>query len=641
MSDWFFPLLGGGEEQGLNESGIQTFKKASALGRETCQNIGDVRDGSGKPAIATFELIHLPIEEFPGLEQFKKCFESCRDYVLAGLKDGTGNEKEFFRNGIKILNSKTIPVLRIGDENTTGLVGDDSDRTKPFFRLLKQQGSSSAQGVGGGTYGIGQRAPFAHSALRTVFYSTKTPDGNAFIAKSILASFPHPEGSEITQAKGWWCEKSTDGKSWNTIRQTSTIPKRFLRENIGTDLWVVGFNSSDWEKSIRHSILENFFAAIENNQLVVKLKESDCLLSEISSGNLDHHLKVAAEEAFSEQNHSEYTSGLGSTVYFHKALVSPLNGEPFTTEIAKIGTVKLYLYRDNENKSMPDRWAKMRSPRIIVQHHGSRLLSNFAAVLICDNEDGNQYLAQLEGATHECWDIEETRNWSTEQKNEAKKVLNSINAFVRNTLKKVRGENLQDEEDIPFLGRYLPSEDDGTNTKPGNELTGQNSDQETGEKRSRNKKAVVQVTAAKLPRPSANEQDDKPSSGKKGKKASKGEKSPSGGKGKSAGSEGAGQGKKQKVFDSTVVNFRSFISYKKYKIILTAKKDLSGILKLKAIGEDNDYPINITKAISVDNGEHLSVSDSQILGINLIKGQKTTLLVDINSDTELCLSMGN
>ena len=32
--DWFFPPLGGGEESGLNDPGIETFKKAERLARE-------------------------------------------------------------------------------------------------------------------------------------------------------------------------------------------------------------------------------------------------------------------------------------------------------------------------------------------------------------------------------------------------------------------------------------------------------------------------------------------------------------------------------------------------------------------------------------------------------------------------------
>src|SRR5438128_2355166 len=169
---WLFPYLNGGEESGLNEAGIESFKRADSLGRETVQNILDHPDGSGLPRIAEFDYIDLPASEFPGLAEFTNVFTGCRDFVLPQLKGKkVGNEEKFFAEGLKVLSSSTIPVLRIGDLNTTGLVGADLDRDKPFFRLLRGQGFSTTEGKGGGTYGIGQRAPFAYSALRTVLYS--------------------------------------------------------------------------------------------------------------------------------------------------------------------------------------------------------------------------------------------------------------------------------------------------------------------------------------------------------------------------------------------------------------------------------------------------------------------------------------
>ena len=102
MAKWFFPKLGGGEASGFNDAGISMFSGLEYLGRETCQNIGDVRDDSGKPAIVTFELVDLPAEEFPGLDEFRKNFKSCRDYVLQ-QPNGTAKESVFFKNGLNIL----------------------------------------------------------------------------------------------------------------------------------------------------------------------------------------------------------------------------------------------------------------------------------------------------------------------------------------------------------------------------------------------------------------------------------------------------------------------------------------------------------------------------------------------------------
>jgi len=635
--DWFFPLLNGGEEQGLNESGVQQFKRPESLGRETCQNIGDVRDGSGKPTIAEFELVQLPRDEFPGREKFVNYFTACKEYVLQGLPDGTGNEKDFFENGLKALNSAAIPVLRIGDYNTTGLVGGDNDRTNPFFRLLKQQGASSAQGVGGGTFGIGQRAPFAHSALRTVMYSTKTISGDrVFIAKSLLASFPHPDmDDEITQAKGWWCIPSGDKKSWEAIRDETAIPSRFRREQVGTDLWITGFDTDNWEQKVRHSVLEHFFAAIQKGQIIIRFVENSNIIKEINADNLEQELFNAANELRAAKvPESQIRKGLGSTLYFYKALSDPYNGEPFARIIPKIGEVKFYLYRELKNSDLPERWATMRLPLILVESKGSTLLSNFAGVFICDNDEGNKYLAQLEGATHESWSEKETRNWSHAQMKEAKEVINKITAFVQDVLKEVRGENMKDQEDIPDLGRYLPAEDDPINDdQGGNELSGESTKVETGEQRSRDVKLVLQPNkiANRPTIPVVEEGGDGDGIPPVHDRTKKKKHTKPGTGDKPADS---------KVLSKHNVRFRSFKVEQGYRVVLESQTAVSGDLKLKAVGEGDDFPVELSSARDLSSGNDLQIKENKIVDLELEASVKKSLLVVVDSDTDLCLAMG-
>lgn len=639
MPDWFFPKLSGGEEQGLNDAGVETFKKQDSLARETCQNIGDVWDHEcGEPAIATFELVHLPANEFPGRNQLRQIFEACRDYVLEGLPDGTGNEALFFENALELLDSESVPLLRIGDENTTGLVGDDNDRRKPFFRLLKGQGASSLQGDGGGTYGIGQRAPFAHSALRTVLYSTRTPEGVAFIGKSILASFPNPTDGEMTQSKGWWCNVDESGGSWSTLRAPDAIPERFLREQIGTDLWVAGFQSENWEVAVRHSVLRHFFAAIENKQLIVQLAQDGEVQTRIDSSNLEAELLKAADEARQLRPKHEYMMGLGSTLYFHKAITNPHNGKPFTRNIPPLGDVKLYLYRDTKNKDMPDRWATMRKPRIIVEHFGSGILNRFSAVLICDTDEGNKYLAQLEGPEHNRWHEEETRQWTPQQRREAHMVLAELRRFVRDTLREVRGASMALQQDIPFLGRYLPAEDknddepvQGAASIP----SGTESEDESGVKRSRSKGGTVRGVARKGSRPRVQVVEDVPKPGPGD------ETGPRPGPGVRPGS-GTGTGGEDEIrfLSPREVQFRAFRSGDSYRIVLKSDDTLSGRLQLRAVGESGQYEVDVKEAFDVVERIQLAVKPSIIDGVALQPGVKKILRVKIDSDSNLVLAMG-
>lgn len=655
MPKWFFPKLGGGEEQGLNDAGIEEFKRGESLARETCQNIGDVRDDSGKPAIATFELLDLHANEFPGLDEFKSMFMACRNSVLTGLsgnsegesegpEEGPGNERAFFEKGLDILNGDKIRVLRIGDENTTGLVGTDTDRSSPFYRLLKLQGASTPQGVGGGTYGIGQRAPFAHSALRTVFYSTRTNRGHAFIGKSILASFQHPETGGMTQSKGWWCNPTDSGDDWSTLRDVEQIPSRFIRETIGTDIWVTGFQRTAWETSVRRSVLQHFFAAIAQGKLIVQIIEGGGLVSKITRENLESELLRAAEEARTALDADEYQKGIGSTIYFYKALEQPYGGKPFEEQIDKIGIVKLYLYRDPENRDLPDRWATMRKPMIIVETFSSGLLNRFAAVLVCDNDEGNNYLAQLENATHERWSAEETRNWTELQKEEAKKIISQVKRFVRDTLKAVRGDDMTQQQDIPFLGRYLPAEEDeaGRSTiADSSELSGDTTENETGERRTRDRAEPVTGVA----RPTLPTTTLKPTIGTSagaGENDSDGGDEPGGGTGEGNGGGGVtpGAGEMNQILSPAAVHFRSYRSGDGYRVILTATEDLIGDLKLVAVGEDSNEAMEVDSAEIESTGEELAVKQTRICDLVLPVGEKITLKVKVNNDMGLCLTMG-
>jgi|GEM_PF-3173344 len=485
---WFFAPLGGGEESGLNESGIETFKRSQSLGRETCQNMLDHRDKTGRPCIAIFEYLDLPANELPGREALTKIFTACRDHVLNLLTDGTGNEKKFFETALALLAAESIPTLRIGDENTTGLMGDDDDRTKPFWRLLKGQGFSSLEGVGGGTYGIGQRAPFAHSALRTVMYATKLTDGKeAFTAKAILASHPDPfnTNKRMTQSKGWYCHPSASGESWSALRAPEDIPARYRRDAVGTDLYVLGYTVQDWEQRVRHSILENFFSAIDQGQLEIQIKRNGKLLIRITRENLEEKLAEACEEARKNQSKAEWQKGLGATRYYLKALRTPFNGAPYKTTIEGIGEVTLFIYRDLKAQDVPNRWACMRSPRMLVDSHGSSLLSNFAAVLLCDADQGNKFLAQMEDPTHSRWHEDEARNWSQAEREKGRTVRLALGNFVSDTLKKIRNEGMPPNQDVPFLGRYLPLEADPDQEivlGAGNEVSGNTIPNETGHK---------------------------------------------------------------------------------------------------------------------------------------------------------------
>src|SRR2546425_8036872 len=193
---WNFPSNNNGREDGLNDPGVETFRDnpLRSLSREIPQNSLDAPDKSGKPVEVHFELIDLPMDMFPGADQFTQILDACTKYW-----ETNESARKFFRKALKLMGGDSLRVLKASDYNTTGLLGPVDVRTSDWFKLTKAVGSSDKAGGAGGSFGIGKHAPFACSDLRTVLYGTKDMTGTfAFQGVSKLVTHVNGKG-ESTQ----------------------------------------------------------------------------------------------------------------------------------------------------------------------------------------------------------------------------------------------------------------------------------------------------------------------------------------------------------------------------------------------------------------------------------------------------------
>jgi hypothetical protein len=174
---WFFAPNEGGEDKGLNDAGVVTFKGNiyRYLAREIIQNSLDARESPNKPVQVTFDLETIKRSDILGMAQLKGICQRCRDFWPRDP------EKSFFDVAIELCSEPEIVTLKISDFNTLGVVGGDDDRieNRSWYSLIQCSGSSSKEGGEGGSYGIGKNAPFAASYLRTVLYSTRTSKKHA------------------------------------------------------------------------------------------------------------------------------------------------------------------------------------------------------------------------------------------------------------------------------------------------------------------------------------------------------------------------------------------------------------------------------------------------------------------------------
>ncbi|MFZ2537317.1 MAG: hypothetical protein WAX04_00230, partial [Oscillospiraceae bacterium] len=112
---WSFPSNNKGDINGIGNSGIETFQGTplKSLAREICQNSLDAAI-EGKTVEVEFMPFALDVGEFPDAESLEKAFNASLDFwSIQSVKKAA----DFFERAIKMMESGSIPFLRISDFN--------------------------------------------------------------------------------------------------------------------------------------------------------------------------------------------------------------------------------------------------------------------------------------------------------------------------------------------------------------------------------------------------------------------------------------------------------------------------------------------------------------------------------------------
>jgi len=645
--EWFFPPNHGGEESGLNDAGIEFFRTSGSLARETVQNSGDASDTSERPVRVVFSRILLPAAQFPGAERFRQTMQACRDYALTACKtpdERVQNGEVFFDRALKLLSEGQIPLLRVSDFNTTGLEGGDTDSMSPWYRLIRKQGSASLHGAGGGTFGIGQRAPFASSDLRTVFYSTRTRIGDSsFIGKSILCTFQGPDGSRQRNV-GYYGLKRRDDLV-EPIREASHLPSFASREYVGTDVVIAGFSNDHWLPEVGRSVVRNFFAAIHDGRLEVELKEqaqpAKLITRESMQGYIDELLAFERERAASltKAEAREIEAELTSTRHFISAMATPHGGQPFRKALPRLGEARFYV---TVADSAPSRVAYMRRPRILVYDRTQKAgLQGYAAVMICDSDEGSKLLARLEDPSHTKWDRERLKGGGD--------ILASIYSFVRESLLTIASTTQTDAQDIPDLGRFLPED---LNPPAGAGIHGasptvKHTSEETAQKQ-QSHAVIRKPSRPKLTKAVIKAGENYGGGDEESGTTGAGSAAEGGGGGEGGGeAPGAGGGRlggdKQpgRPLTTSDIGFRSFYDAATSSIHLVVWSRRGGVadLALSEVGEAGTYPLPLVLAADLDSGATVAIEGSSLRRIRFSGAQRRRFSLQTRDDAKVAVSL--
>ena len=441
----YFPDSGGGPNVGPSDAGAEHFagNLMAHLARECAQNAIDARKGDG-PILLKFNLEEMKARDIP---DFQGGLNTAWDASSKWWSDKGRAYPNVFTPAKEMRSAPVVPVLIISDSNTKGLEGitaNNDESGGSWTNLVKSTGVANSSKGAGGAFGIGKMAPFACSALRTVFYQTCSKDGWGFQGVVRLMTHRDAKTERKLQAFGMIGLKGKDPieKCEISIPVTSRqmVPAAFRnhrkRSTFGTDIFVVGFvGGDDWKLHVKAALITNFFPAIFDGYAIFEVDGE-----EISKSKLIDDLSALKKEALSA-GLDDLVRQLEHTYWYIKAREASVNGPKNwildhgleTFGLVRIGIVQATKDQIKVHGQLPGRCFMCRSNRMRIFTKPYQLTFPFAAFMICDHKDGNEYLRRLEPPTHTAW--EKDRDKSPRHKVFSE--LNEIYQWIRDEIAKL------------------------------------------------------------------------------------------------------------------------------------------------------------------------------------------------------------
>lgn len=625
-----FPYNNGGLIGGINDSGIETFKGTPiySITKETIQNALDAKSKNNKGAIKVeFKTSDIDKNKFPFRGQFETILKNCTEYWINDNKT-----MNFLEKALNVLTQDTISVLEIADYNTTGLKGAKEKGSSPFNNLVKSSGVSNKSDDAGGSFGIGKNAPYTCSTFRTVLYSTLDEE-NVRAVQGVAKLVTHKKDNRDTQGTGFL--GITEKNQYEDIinrpfiddEVSENLDKFFIRKEVGTSLFVMGFEKDDtWKQDIIKATIDFYMMAILEEKLEVLVRD-DVL-------NKDIVINKNTIESIIEEYFKEDTSNI--TLSYYKAIVGKGENTHYREDDFKgMGKIKLYLLLE---ENLPKKVAYIRSNGMkIIDKDRFRVTQQFAGVLYFEGKEINKFIRSLENPSHD--KIEYKRH---ERSSYAKGVLSDISAWIRDTVKSLESNEGKNIIDVEGIGEYLPDDISEGITKV--------------DIKERIAKKINKVEIQEVKKPKKNK-DKKQSSTGNTKEAINGleeEYNDTSNSGNNTGnnSEPTGRnkmhnrekenGKEGKVSSVIIKRSRVFspANTGKYRVIIESENTCNSYFKLRIVGEEGTEIADIKLAKTLD-GEILNIENKTVGPIKFKKNEKKVIEVELVNPIRCAMEVVN
>lgn len=471
----FMPKTEAPGNAGLNNAGIETYRNDPmiSLTKEEEQNSTDgsrKKDGKSMRVEIEFHDFDLPTADLPDIDVLRTVYADERSYWKSILTKDL-RTVNFFDNGLKLLNKKSVRVLRISDKKTTGLTGIDLE-SSPWSNLVINFGVSDKPSSAGGSFGIGKNAAFACSQLRLVYYSTMNVDNECATQGALKLPSYKKDGAKY-EGTGFFATKSESGEIV-PVRKCISLDPNYQRTEYGLDKYIVGFEEKMTSKELKEAVIKssiaNFLVAFFTDSLEVRY--DDIVVNRDKLPEIFEKYGEDFDPIVKEQ---------------YATLVFPDKIEYFS--LFEENDVTFFVRLDPEASRKA---AVVRSSGMKVFDRGNisgRI--GFSAVVLLNTEKINAYFKALENPEHNKWATDRA-----EKPSEAISNIRKIFGALKDIIKDMHQEDYESSVDADGLNEYLPYAYIQKTKK--NRTEGLSVEVKEKKKKAKKKKTLTQVDTEKI-----------------------------------------------------------------------------------------------------------------------------------------------
>lgn len=443
---WHFAKQLGGRDDGPNDPMQENFKKTpyASLIRESIQNSLDVPLDSSKPVKVEFSISRIQSVDYNNFFMLQKHIKGCLD-----LYSDNQDAKEVYQPMLDYFANMDRPgklfYIKVADYNTTGMDYIKNNTNNPFYAFVRAAGvSSKKDATAGGSFGYGKAAYFYISPIRSILVSSMTKSQKCFfegVASLCTHKLDGEEGKFVSV--GYY-----DNNNGEPVTNPNDIPKRFSRNEPGTDIYILGVDATNKEgiyKEMIEAVLRNFWLAIYNGKLEVKVNDVEITKETIADIMFD----IFPDDTDDKRretgyNPRPYLDAVANVGKDNKHIL-------IEKQMPKIGKVQLYAVKD---KRATDKIIYMRRPMMLVKARRTQSSNGFYGVFLCEDKSGNELLRKTENPAHNEWS---STNWRENGRiaPKGREAIDEVDRFVIEAMEQLFSNRDKTVQDIQGLEDFL------------------------------------------------------------------------------------------------------------------------------------------------------------------------------------------